>query len=77
MEVEFTAPTVACCRNDPQRRALLFRNADDAREYYFSLLRNGTDALLCPVDDSTCVCEVSALSATEALNWMNAASEAG
>jgi len=58
----FTAPIVANCKHDPQRRALLFKNAADAVLYYISLLRNGTDTLICPDEDGggACVCEVHA-----------------
>jgi len=62
------APIVARCKNDPQRSALLFNNAADAHAHYISLLRNGSDALICPneANGGACVCEVrSALSAME------------
>ena len=68
-----TAPSVARCHNDPQRRALRFKKEYDARMYYADLLHNGSDALLCQVAGSTetCVCEVRPLGADEALDWMN------
>ena len=68
----FTAPSVVCCKNDPARRALQFKNKDDARQYHASLLRNGTDALLCiePDHPGACVCEVRQLSDDELAAWM-------
>ena len=68
----FTAPSVECCKNDPQRRALQFRSLEDAQQYHASLLRNGTDALLCPNEDGAgaCVCEVRQLSADELAAWL-------
>lgn len=70
--ITFTAPSVVRCRNDPERRALQFKHADDARLYHASLLRNGTDALLC-VDEcglGACVCELRQLSPDELAAWM-------
>ena len=69
----FIAPKVCPCLDDPQRRALYFTNAVDARQYHLSLLRNGTDALICVSEDGggACVCEVRQLSADEILTWMN------
>ena len=68
----FAAPYVSYCQRDPQRRALRFRTSADARLYYISLLRNGTDALICPdgEGDAVCVCEVRSLSPDEAIAWM-------
>ena len=70
---DFIAPKVCPCLDDPARRALYFKNAVDARQYHLSLLRNGTEALICVSEDgaSACVCEVRQLSSDEILAWMN------
>lgn len=65
-----TVPSVACCKNDQQRRALSFNNRADAREYHLSLLRNGTDALLCEEQNgAACVCEVRVPSPEATIAW--------
>lgn len=69
----FAAPSVAACQKELPRRALRFQKSADARMYFISLLRNGTDALICPdkAGGAACVCEVRSLAPEEVIAWMN------
>ena len=68
----FAAPSVVLCPDDPQRRALFFKNVADAQQYYIALARNGTDAIICARKDGggAYVCEVSPVSADEVIAWV-------
>lgn len=68
----FRAPIAILCKTDPLRRALQFSAISDAEQYHQSLLRNGSDGLICYDEsgDGACVCEVRSALDEEMLSWL-------